>query len=344
MGQMSVFQFVCWCLRLWFVNRDSVVAENLALRQQLAVAMRSVKRVKLKKQDRAFWVMLKQCFPGWRSWLIIVQPATVCRWHRLGFRLFWRWKSTWGTPGRPKLGLELRALIRRMSRENPTWGAARIRDELALLGYDLAASTVARYMVRLEKPPSPSWKSFLANHARHTVGADFFVVPTATFRLLYCFVILHHATRRLIHFNVTLHPTTLWTGQQVVQAFPFETAPKYLLRDNDSIYGQVFQRRVASLGMEEVRTAFQSPWQNPFVERLIGSVRRECLDHVIVLSKAHLQRILTEYFAYYNDHRAHQSLDGDTPRGRNKEPAEQGEVIALPILGGLHHRYTRRAA
>ena len=277
--------------------------------------------------------------------LVIVQPETVVRWHRMGFRLYWRWKSTRGKPGRPKVARELRDLIRRMSRENSTWGAPRIADELRLLGYDLCRATVAKYIARMSNPPSETWKTFLKNHAKDIAAIDFFLVPTVTFRLLYCFVVLSHDRRRVIHFNVTEHPTAQWTGQQIVEAFPFDTVPKYLLRENDSIYGEEFQRRVESLGIEEVKTAYHSPWQNPFVERLFGSVRRECLNHVIVLNEKHLKRILTEYlFEYYNQHRAHQGLDGDTPMGRNKEPPEDGEVVAIPFLGGLHHRYTRKAA
>jgi putative transposase len=235
-------------------------------------------------------------------------------------------------------------MICRISRENLTWGAPRIADELCLLGYDLCRATVAKYMVRRPKPPSPTWKIFLANHAKDIAACDFFTVPTATFRVLYCFVVIRHDTRRVVHFNVTEHPTALWTGQQIVQAFPFDEAPRYLLRDNDSIHGNEFSRRVKSLGIEEVRTASRSPWQNPYVERIIGSIRRECLNHMIVLNERHLTRVLTEYFEYYNAHRIHQGLDCDTPCGRGREPPELGPVHAIPFLGGLHHRYTRDAA
>jgi len=205
-------------------------------------------------------------------------------------------------------------------------------------------TTVAKYMVRATKPSSSSWKTFLANHASDIAACDFLVVPTATFRLLYVFVVLDYDRRRVLHFNVTENPSAEWTGQQIVNAFPDDSAPRYLLRDNDSIYGLDFQRRVESLGIEEVRTAFRSPWQNPFVERSIGSIRRECLNHVIVLDEKHLHRILSEYFSYYHLHRAHQGLNGDTPLGRSREPPENGEVISIPHVGGLHHRYTRRAA
>jgi len=320
-----------------------LAAENLALRQQLAVMYRNAKRPRLRKRDRIFWVGLSRFWSGWQSSLLIVQPATVVQWHRLGFRLYWRFKSR---PGRPKIELEVRQLIRCMSKENLLWGAPRILAELRLLGYELAESTVAKYMVRPRtlKPPSPTWKAFLKNHAKEIVACDFLVVPTATFRMLYVFVVLSHDRRQVIHFNVTEHPTASWTGQQIVETFPYDSESRYLLRDNDSIYGKAFQERVASLGIEEVRTAFHSPWQNAYVERLIGSVRRECLDHVIVLNERHLNRILREYFDYYNNSRAHQSLGGNAPLPRELEPPDRGKVIAIPQVGGLHHRYTRVAA
>jgi len=235
-------------------------------------------------------------------------------------------------------------LIRRMSRENPTWVAPRIADELALLGYETCAATVAKYLVRTAKPPSQTWKTFLTNHAKEIVAIDFFTMPTVTFRVLYCFIVIRHNTRRVVHFNATDSPTAMWTGQQIVNALPYDDAPNYLLRDNDSIYGKEFTRRVESLGIEEVKAAYRSPWQNPYAERVIGSNRRECLGHMIIFGEDHLRRVLAEYFAYYNAHRAHQGLDGDTPIGRGREPPDVGPVRAIPFLGGLHHRYTRRAA
>jgi transposase InsO family protein len=214
---------------------------------------------------------------------------TVVGWHQQGFRLYWRWKSRSGKIGRPNLELTVQELIRRMARENPLWGAPRIQAELRLLGHDTAESTVARYMTRRRKPPSPTWRSFLANHAREIAAIDFFVVATARFRLLYCFLVLSHDRRCVLHFGVTAHPTSVWTARQLVEAFPFAAAPRFLLHDRDSIYGNSFQKRANSLGIEELATAPRSPWQNPYVERLIGSIRRECLDHVIVLNEAHLQ-------------------------------------------------------
>jgi len=333
-----------WCCRGSLADRAMLIAENLALRQQLAVYRRVVNRPRLRPRDRVFWVWLSQFWNGWQSALIIVQPDTVVRWQRQGFRLYWRWKSRPSKMGRPHLERTVQQLIRRMCRENPLWGAPRIRAELGLLGHDLAESTVARYLFRPKKPPSPTWKTFLANHAREIVATDFFVVPTATFRLLYCFLVLSHDRRRVLHFNVTQHPTSVWTARQLVEAFPFAAAPRFLLHDRDSIYGDAFKQRVKSIGIEEVLTAPRSPWQNPYVERLIGSIRRECLDHVIVLNEAHLKRILSSYFAYYHGSRTHMGLDGNSPEPREVEPPQLGPVVAIPHVGGLHHRYTRQAA
>jgi transposase InsO family protein len=237
----------------------------------------------------------------------------------------------------------IRNLIRRMSRENPLWGAPRIQAELALLGHDVAESTVAKYMIRRRPgPPSQTWRSFLKNHMGCTAACDFFVVPTATFRLLCCFVILAHGRRRIVHFNVTAHPTANWTAQQVVEAFPADGGePRYLLQDRDSIYGDHFRQRVNNMGIRQILISPKSPWQNPYVERVIGSVRRECLNHVIVLSEVHLKRILRGYIAYCNAVRPHSRLDGNSPTGREVESPSSGPVIAIPQVGGLRHRYAR---
>jgi transposase InsO family protein len=334
------------CAWLWLMLRPraAVATENLALRQQLAVYHRQRPRPKLKISDRVFWTWLARCWTDWKSALVIVQPDTVVRWHRAGFRLYWRWKSRPRRPGRPRTASDIRELVRRMSRENSTWGAPRIQSELKLLGYDVAQSTVARYMIRDPKPPSQTWKTFLKNHQGQMAAVDFFTLPTATFRVLYVFVVLSLDRRRVLHFNVTANPSAQWTAQQVVEAFPFETAPRFLQRDRDGIYGQAFRERIKSLGIEERISAPRSPWQNPYVERLIGSIRRECLDHVIVLNEAHLKRILTAYFDYYHDSRTHLSLDRNAPNPREPEPPERGPVRAIPQVGGLHHRYTRHAA
>lgn len=312
------------------------------MRQQLAVMRRTVRRPTLRTCDRIFWVWLARLWSDWRSALAIVKPETVVRWHQVGFRLYWRWKSR-AKNGRPKVEREVRDLVRRMSRENHTWGAPRIQSELKLLGYDLAESTVAKYMIRPGKPPSQTWKTFLKNHLGQMAAIDFFIVPTTTFRVLYVFVMLSLDRRRVLHFNVTENPGAEWTAHQVIQAFPYDSAPRFLQRDNDAIYGDYFRERIKSLGIEEVISAPRSPWQNPYVERLIGSIRRECLDHVIVLNEAHLKRILTAYFDYYHNCRTHLSLGRNSPVPRQIEPPELGPVRAIPQVGGLHLRYTRAA-
>jgi len=339
---VNVIGVILGFLRALLLARAALVAENLALRQQLAVLQVPMKRPKLRKRDRLFWVWLSRLWSDWRSCLMIVKPETVIRWHREGFRLYWCWKSR-KKLGRPKTEAEIRALIRRMARDNPLWGAPRIQSELALLGLMVAESTVAKYMGRARKPPSQTWRTFLENHVGDIAAIDFFVVATATFRLLYCFLVLRHDRRRVVHFNVTSHPTSRWTAQQVVEAFPFDTAPRVLIRDHDGTYGQDFRERVKRMGIDEVVIAYHSPWQSPYVERLVGSIRRECLDHVVVLSEAHLLRILRGYFAYYHEARTHLSLDRNAPLPRTVEPPSQGRIIAIPHVGGLHHRYTRAA-
>jgi len=340
---MGVVSAIVVFLRALLGDRAAILAENLALRQQLAVLQASTKRPRLRKRDRIFWVWLSRVWSGWRSCLTIVKPETVIGWHRQGFRLHWRWRSRTSTPGRPKTDAEIRQLIRRMARENPTWGAPRIQSELALLGHTVADSTVAKYMERGRKPPSQTWRTFLENHVPDIVAIDFFVVATVSFRLLYCFLVLRHDRRRVVHFNVTPYPTARWTAQQIVEAFPFDEAPRFLIRDRDGIYGQDFRERINHLGIEEVVIAYRSPWQSPYVERLIGPIRRECLDHLIVFNEAHLLRILASYFAYYHEARTHLSLERNAPTSRRVEPPEQGKVIAIPQVGGLHHRYTRAA-
>ncbi len=235
--------------------------------------------------------------------------------------------------------------MRRMARENSTWGAPRIQSELRLLGHEVAESTVARYMPpRRGGPPSQNWRTFLRNHLHCTAACDFFVVPTVTFRLMYCFLVLSHERRRLIHFNVTPHPSAEWTAQQIIEAFPADgTETRFLLRDRDSIYGAFFRRRVRNMGIEEVMTARRSPWQNPYAERVIGSIRRECLDHLIILSEEHLLTILRSYQLYYNESRCHLSLERNSPIPREVELPSKGRVFAIPQVGGLHHRYARAA-
>ena len=268
---------------MWHSIRESKIAvENLALRQQLAILHQNIARPRIRKRDRIFWVWLSNLWSNWRSALIIVKPDTVIRWHRKVFRLYWRWKSKKIKNGRPKIEQEIRDLIHRMCRENPTWGAPRIQAELTLLGYEVVESTVAKYMICGLKSPSQTWRTFLKNHASEIAAIDFFTIPTVSFRVLYCFMVLLHHRRNMIHFKVTEYPTARWTAQQIIDAFPYDEAPRYLLRDRDSIYGGFFRRRVKYMGIEEFVISARSPWQPPYVERLIGSIRRECLgphDH-----------------------------------------------------------------
>ena len=328
--------------RLLLKDRAQLALENIALRQQLAVYKRTVKRPKIEDRDRIFWLSVMGMLKEWKEALVFVQPRTALRWHRKGFAYYWRRKSR-AKPGRPPISMALIMLIRRLSQDNVLWGAPRIRYELALLGHNVAESTVAKYMVEHRSTePSQSWRSFIANHMAEAAACDFFVVPTLTFDLLFCFVVLSHDRRRILHVNVTANPTAAWTARQIVEAFPFDLKPKYLHRDRDSIYGWEFQRCVESLGIEQIVSAPRSPWQNVFVERVIGTIRRECTDHIIPLSEAHLRRTLREYVDYYNESRTHQSLDGTAPEPR--DIASVGDVVGTPVLGGLHHRYSRTAA
>ncbi|UCE62060.1 MAG: transposase family protein, partial [Phycisphaerales bacterium] len=321
---MGWAQVIFVFLRAAVRSQAELAAENLVLRQQLAVLEQGSKRPRLRNRDRIFWAWIARLWPNWRSVLVIVQPATVIRWHKQGFKLYWRWKSRTAKVGRPSIDAEIRKLIRRMSRENPLWGTPRIRSELRLLGYEASKATIDKYRVRHRKPPSQSWRTFLDNHVRDIAAVDFFTVPTATFRILFCFIVLRHHRRMVVHFNVTANPTAQWTAQQVIEAFPDDSAPRFLLRDRDSIYGDFFRQRIKHMGIEEVVIAPRSPWQNPYVERMNGSIRRECLAHVIVLNEQHLKRILTSYLEYYHEDRAHLSLDRNAPFPREIELPEQG--------------------
>lgn len=325
-------------------TRAALQLEILALRHQLGVLQRSVKRPKLTASDRFLWAWLSATWRDWRSALILVQPETVIGWHRKGFRLFWRWKSGHGRRGRPRVAAETRQLIRRMSRENPLWGAPRIHGELLKLGIDIGETSVSKYMVRGRKPPSQTWRTFLENHLKTMVSVDFFTVPTIRFQVLYVFLVLAHDRRRILHFAVTPHPTAEWTAQQLREAFPWDSAPRFLLRDRDRIFGSDFTQQVKELGIQEVLGAPRAPQQRAYVERVIGTIRRECLDHVIVFNEASLRRHLKSFLEYYHGTRTHLSLEKDTPESRPVELPESGRVVAVPQVGGLHHRYERRAA
>ncbi len=258
--------------------------------------------------------------------------------------MFWTWKVRHGQPGRPVVTREARDLVRKMCWENPGWGAPRIHGELLKLGIDIGETSVSKYMVRHRNPPSQTWRTFLENHVSQLVSVDFFTVPTIRFQVLYVFLVLAHDRRRILHFNVTAHPTAEWTGQQLRNAFPYDKVPRYLLRDRDAIFGNDFREQVRDMGVQEVLSAPRSPWQRAYVERVIGSIRRECLDHVIVFDEASLRRILASYVDYYHRSRTHLSLKKDSPESRPIQRPAVGPVVVLPQVGGLHHRYERRAA
>ncbi len=336
-------RLVLWWLCVFQRERKDLLLEVLALRQQVLILQRTHPRPRLTRTDRMFWVLLSRSWGDWKRSLILLQPKTVVGWQRKGFGWFWRWKSR-RQGGRPQLDPETAELIRSMWRANPIWGAPRIRRELLKLGVRVSQSTIQKYQPRDKTPRGQSWMTFLRNHLKSVVAVDFFTVPTVTFSVLYVFIILHHERRRVLHFNITESPTAAWTGQQLVNGFPFVVAPKYLLRDRDAIYGEEFQRRIRNLGMEELKIAPRSPWQSPYVERMIGTLRRECLDHMIIFNERQLHWILTEFLDYYHRVRPHKGLDDDSPEGREVEDDVRDRIVALPVLGGLHHHYTRRAA
>ena len=323
--------------------RASLVVENLALRQQLAVLRRAVPRPRLCPVDRAFWAVLSKAWSRWADALIIVKPATVVAWHRRGFARFWTWKSR--PIGRPPLSAEIVALIERMAIDNPLWSRRRIAGELAKLGHNVDKDTVAKYMPkparRPRKPPSTTWRAFVRAHLAGTIAIDFLTVPTVTFNILYVFLVLALDRRRLLHVNVTSHPHAAWAAQQIVEAVACETGVVRLIRDRDRIYGSAFNARVDHLGIQQLRIAPQSPWQNGYAERFVGTLRREVLDHVIVLGERHLLRLVRSHAAYYNEDRPHMALDRDAPIPRTVEPSSSGRILALPRVAGLHHCYAR---
>jgi transposase InsO family protein len=322
-----------------FKSPRRLEVENLFLRHQINIAMRGAPhRLCLRGSDRALLVWMTRLWPSLLGLSRVVQPDTILRWHRAGFRTYWRWKSR-AHPGRPPVSRELRELIHRMSKENPLWGAPRIHGELLKLGFEIAESTVSKYMIRHRGPPSQTWRTFLRNHADAIVAIDLCLVPTLTFERLFAFLVVGHGRRQLLWFAVTRHPTAEWLAQQIVEAFPWDTAPTYLVRDNDGAYGQAFIQRVRAMGIRDRPISPRSPWQNPYVERLIGTLRRDCLDHVLIVGERHLRRVLTSYSLYYNETRTHLGLDKDTPLGRAVQ--RSGAVVAIPVLSGLHHRYAR---
>jgi len=325
-------------------SRRDLVFENLSLRQQLVVLRRKYRRPRIGIVDKAFWLVVRRVWYDWRRVLFIVEPDTVVRWHRAGFGLYWKWISRKrARRGRRPTTKELRELIFKMVVENPTWGAPRIHGELKMLGFGISERTVLYWMHKTPRNPEPAkpWAAFLSSHCEAIAAMDFFTVPTLTFGVLYCFFVIAHDRRRILHFNVTKHPTSEWVSQQLREAFPYDSAPCYLIFDRDVTFSAEVVETANALGVKPVRTSIKSPWQNGIAERFVGSSRRDLLDRVIVFNEHHLKRLMTDYVRYYHDDRTHLGLKKQTPAGR--ETAEQKnavcKVVAIPRLGGLHHRY-----
>jgi transposase InsO family protein len=337
MGEL--FGFI-WCVIAGLLrSRAALQAEILVLRHQLNILhRRSPKRVTLDKIDRLVFCGLYRLSPTVLNALKILQPETVIRWHRAGFRAYWRWRSR-PRSGRPRIPADIRHLILEMSVANPLWGAPRIHGELLKLGVDIGQTTVAKYMARRRRPPSQGWKTFLRNHADGIASIDLFVVPTISFQPLYALLVLRHSRRELVWLGVTAHPSAEWIARQLTEACGWNEPPRYIIRDRDGAYGEAFTRRLTAMGIRDRPISARSPWQNGLVERLIGSIRRDCLDHVVIFGERHLRHLLNSYQEYYNESRTHLSLKKDAPIPRDVQSA--GRVLALPILGGLHHRYVR---
>ena len=333
--------------RALFGSRLELLAENLALRQQLAIFKQKRPRPRIAPGDRFFWVLLRRVWRNWANALIVVKPETVVGWQRQGFKLFWRWISRAKNVGRPRIPREVQALIRRMARENG-WGAPRIHGELLKLGLVIDERTVSRYLPRGSTSPDQlqGWLASLHNHRDALVGMDFFTVPTVTFGLLWVLVVLHHERRRVMHFAVTDRPAAPWIVQQIREAFPFDTAPRYAILDRDGKYGLEVLEALRSMGVKPVRTAPRSPWQNPYVERFGGTLRRKLLDKIIVFNQRQLRRVMAQFVRYYHEDRCHLGLEKDTPELRvvTRQPSPTAGVVALPRVGGLQHRYEWREA
>jgi hypothetical protein len=333
--------------RVFFLSRSDTAVEVLALRQQVAVLKRSRPRPPLRPLDRLFWTLLRATWSRWKDALVIVQPETVVGWHRAGFRLYWRWKSR-RRGGRPKITEEIRVLIRRLAKENSDWGAPKIHGELQKLGFVLSERTVARYLRSLQRrgDPAKKWPAFLRNHREAIVALDLFTVPTVTFRVLYCLFVIEHERRRILHFNVTRHPSAEWVVQQLGETLPEAASYRYTILDHDSIFNADVIAFLKATGLKPKRTSIQAPWQNGTAERWIGSCRREMLDHIIPVNEEHLRCLIRDYVCYHQEDRIHDSLNKDTPNRRliERKPTGDASLISLPRLGGLHHRYTWRQA
>src|SRR3979409_2547351 len=337
---MSDLCRLIWCALIGlFRSRAALETENFVLRHQLNVLRRkSPNRVTLSSIDRLLLVGLYRLAPGVLDALKIIRPEMLMRWHRAGFRAYWRWKSR-PRGGRPKTAADIRRLIREMSVANPLWGAPRIHGELLKLGIDVGQTTVAKYMARRRRPPSQGWRTFLCNHADGIASMDLFLVPTISFGLLYGFLILQHTRRKLLWLGVAAHPSAEWIALQLTEAYGWQQAPRYIIRDRDRAYGHAVLRRLRAMGIRDRPIAPRSPWQNGCAERLIGSIRRECLDHVVVFGERHLRHVLMSYLKYHNEIRTHLSLEKDARVSRAVKLA--GTILCRPVLGGLHHQYVR---
>jgi putative transposase len=340
---MDMIGAIVAAFAVFFRSRLDISLEVLALRQQVAVLKRKRRRPVLSRLDRVFWIMLRSVWPRWSDVLAIVKPATVIGWHRRGFRMYWRWRSR-RRSGRPRIHDEIRDLICQMRLENSGWGAPKIHGELLKLGFTVSERTVARYLRRLRPQigkPDQHWKAFLANHREAIVAFDFFAVPTLTFKLLYCFLVIEHGRRKILHCNVTAHPTSEWVVQQLRETFPEADPYRYVIFDHDSKFNVDVINLLKSTGLQPKRTSIQAPWQNGTAERWIGSCRREMLDHIIPLNERHLRRLLREYASYHNDDRVHDALNKDAPTGRpvDQRPSPAASIISQPRLGGLHDLY-----
>ena len=336
----AIFLALIRCVR----SRRDLVLENLSLRQQLAALAARQPRPRLAAHDRLFWVILRRFWSDWRRGLVIVHPETVVRWHRGGFKMYWKWISRRRMrSGRKPTPKGLRELIFRMVAENSTWGAPRIHGELKMLGYALSERTVLRWMRKAPRNAEPArlWAAFLSNHCEAIAAMDFFTVPTVTFGVLYGFFVIAHDRRSILHFNATRHPTSAWVIQQLREAFPYDSAPRYLIFDRGANFNDDVVDTIMGFGIQPKRTSFQSPWQNGIAERFVGNGRRDLLDHVIVVNERHLKRLMNSYISYYHEDRTHLGLSKETPARRKAEenPAPDCRVVSIPRLGGLHHRY-----
>ena len=329
----------------FFRTRQNLMLENLALRQQLVVLKRRHPKPRLGLLDKLFWVVLRQLSSDWKKCLYLVAPDTVSRWHRAGFRLYWALLcKVRRRAGGKKIPREVRDWIFQMVAENATWGAPRIHGELRMLGVEVSERSISRWIRRAPRNPEPAqrWRAFLHNHREAIAAMDFFTVPTLTFNLLYCFFVIRHDRRRIVHFNITRHPTSRGIVQQLREAFPYQSAPRFLLFDHDQKYGLEVPAAIRSLRMECIQTSIRSPSQNGVAERWVRSCRRDVLDHVIALNEPHLKRLLGDYLRYYHDDRTHLGLGKETPGSRTRA-ASWGRVVSQARLGGLHHRYDRAA-